>query len=135
MPQQDRIKTMTRTEAIADLRRVFLRLTNENSSMCKVAGDLEIFCHGFRRLSDAEFRERYGWLGSGEEEPRDVLEARANRWELVRQDFEEASLVCDIGVGIRGSCDGWNEFSNEQIASFYEDLFRVPVMVVSHANT
>lgn len=69
----------TRDEAIGRLRDHLVKLTDAEHSMCQVAAELKIFCRGFCRWDDAEFRRRWqGVLGRNSGLTRGQLEELAN---------------------------------------------------------
>jgi hypothetical protein len=126
---------ITRENAIKLLHHVFVQLTDKKTSMCKVAGECDIFCRGFRALNDLELRERYGWLMDGRGRNwREEMEARANRWELLRQEFDGASLVCDIVSPSEKSCRGWDEFSNDDLGRFCGEIFGGTFLVTDQSE-
>ena len=127
---------ITRDNAIRLLRHVFSQLTDKQNSMCRVASECDIFCRGFGALSDLELRERYGWLMDGRGRNwRDEMEARANRWELLRQEFDGVELVCDILSGSGQSCHGWDEFTNEDLGRFCGEIFGGTFLVTDPPQT
>lgn len=123
--------TITRTQAITDLREQFLAMTDDDHSMCQVAADRGIFCNGFSRFSDAELRERYWWIVR--KRPgitRDEIEALANLWQLAQQDVQRMPCACDVQTKLHDTCRGWHDFTNEQLALYYEQIVGRPVRVV-----
>jgi hypothetical protein len=91
------MKTITRTQAIHDLRAVLRTLVDNETSLCAAVARRGVFCRGFSRWSLAELRERYPWID--ERHPavdRTTFEAHANRWERCRQRVELGRLPCDI---------------------------------------
>lgn len=114
---------MNRDEAIARIREELLRLSDEDNCICKVAAERGIFCRGFRRFNDAELRERYDWIVR--KKPgitRDELERLANAWQLTQQEVRDAALACDVQTVLHDTCRGFDDFSDEQIASYYRQL-------------
>lgn len=116
-------ETITRNEAIARLREQLVRLTDEDTCMCKVATDKKIFCRGFAPLSDATLRERYWWIVRRRPDiSRAELELIANDWQLAQQEVREVPLACDVQTKAQDTCRGWLDFDNEQLAQFYNEL-------------
>jgi hypothetical protein len=125
------MRTLKREQAIGDIRRSLLALVDDEHSICQVATERNIFCRGFRRLSDAELARRYDWIvkRSGVT-TRAELEQRANRWQLARQRAEDEELACDVQLHDRDTCIGWDEFSNERLELYYDELCGEHVHVV-----
>ena len=116
-------EAVPRTEAIARLRSELSKLTDIENSICKVAGEKGIFCQGFERYSDAELRNRYGWIVARRPEmTREELETIANDWQLAQQEVYEMPIACDVQCRVHDTCRGWNDFTNEQLARFYFQL-------------
>src|ERR1700693_5673848 len=85
---------LSRPEAIERLRKVMKALTDEENCMCAAAARLGVFCQGFRRLSDEEFR----------------------------QEVTGAALCCDVETREHEGCHGWNTFDNRVLEEFYLKL-------------
>lgn len=114
------IETVSRDEVIGRLRSEFRKYTDVENSICKVAAERGIFCNGFRRYTDEQLRERYGWIVSKRPElTRDELEQIANDWQLAQQEVYELPVACDVQRRVHDTCRGWNDFTNEQLAKFY----------------
>ncbi len=130
MPQV-RQNSITRSEALLLLRSELSRLTDDDTSICKAAADRGIFCNGFNRYGDGELRRRYDWLAHRNPSmSRPELEAMANKWQLARQEFDEMTLACDVQQKVHDTCNGWDDFSNEDLSRFYSELTGRPVSVV-----
>ena len=112
----------SRQTAIHHLRRALHGLGDSQNSLCRTVGELDLFCRGFRGLTDQALEERYGWLAQGAFESRDRLEERANSWELARQEFTEADLPCDVGPAVCRGCGGWDNLSNAALARFCREM-------------
>ena len=114
---------VSRPELIVLLRDQLALLADEESSICKVAAERGIFCHGFHRYSDEDLKRRYGWIyrkqpgGS-----RADLEEVANRWQLARQDVTGRRTSCDVQQLEHDSCRGWDDFTSDDLARFYFEL-------------
>jgi hypothetical protein len=122
---------LSRREAIETLRRHLLSLTDEQHSICQVASEHGIFCGGFRRFPDPEFRERFHGLVSRREGlTRSQQEYLANTWQLARQILQNVGLACDAQAEAHDTCGGWDDFSNEDLARFLRELLAADVVVV-----
>lgn len=125
------IEVWHRSEAIARLRETLRRLTDDEHSLCQVAAEQGIFCHGFRRWPASEFDRRWrGALGRSTHLSREQMEQLANIWQLAEQIRCRVTLACDTRNGSQSPCRGWDEFSNADIARFCSDLLGVSVEVV-----
>lgn len=123
-------KVWSRQEAISELRRSLLKLTNEEHSMCQVAAERGIFCRGFQRWHDAEFDKRWkGLLGRSTHLSRAQMEQLANIWQLSEQIRHRVALSCDAQTIAHGACRGWDEFGNDAIARFCSDILGKNVVV------
>lgn len=128
MPRRNSI---TRSEALLLLRSELGKLVDDDTSICKAAADRGIFCHGFNRYGDGELRRRYDWLARRNPTmSRPELEAMANKWQLARQEIEEMPLACDVQTKVHDTCNGWDDFSNEEISRFYSELTGQMVSIV-----
>lgn len=121
---------VSRTAAIALLRAALLELVDDDRSICQVAAERGIFCRGFRRYSDEEFRQRYWWL-AGIGLTRKQIEQRANLWQLARQLYHDVPLACDVQQRDRDACNGWDDFSNQTLAEFYRELTGLELEITS----
>ena len=121
----------TRPEAVARLRAGLLALTDEEHSICQVAAQRGIFCHGFRRWNASEFDRRWrGAIGRSTHLTRAQMEEFANLWQLAEQIRQRVALACDTGKQVGGSCRGWDEFSNADLSRFCADVLGKNVEVV-----
>lgn len=119
-----------RPEAIAQLRAALLALTDEEHSICQVAAERGIFCHGFRRWNAAEFDRRWKFaIGRSTHLSRAQMEEFANLWQLAEQIRSRVTLACDAHGATRGACRGWEEFSNEDLSRFCADVLGKDVIV------
>ncbi len=76
-------RTRSRREAIGRLRTALLALTDDEHSICQVAAERGIFCHGFRRWNAAEFDRRWkSAIGRSTHLSRAQIEEFANLWQL-----------------------------------------------------
>jgi hypothetical protein len=125
------IQTVPRQDAIARLRKELLRFTDEENSVCKVAAERGIFCSGFHRYSDAELRKRYDWIADRRPDlSREELETIANDWQLAQQEVFELPTACDVQQRVHDTCRGWNDFTNEQLARFYQQMTGEEISIV-----
>lgn len=121
MPQTD--DSITRDQAIDLLRTAIRGMTDEETSMCKLAAERNIFCHGFARFDDEELRQCFDWIVQKQPaRSRSELEETANLWQLARQDVLGHPCACDVQQRDRDLCKGWDNFSDQQLASFYQEL-------------
>jgi len=120
----------TRSEAIGHLRRGLLRHSDGERSMCAIAGELGIFCRGFRRWPEREFHDRWkAAIGVSTHLTRGQMESLADLWQLSEQLRLGVSLACDAQTTCPGACRGWNEFSNAVLARFCDDILGRSVVV------
>ena len=99
-------------------------------SICTLAAKNGIFCKGFRRYSDAELRDRYGWIAKRvPDASRAEFEAIADRWQQARQDVMGVATACDVQQLEHDACGGWDDFSNDQLAQFLLELTGRKVVV------
>lgn len=125
---------MTRTEAIDALRSRLVKLADDDHCICDVASKLHVFCGGFSRLKSHELRERYDWIVKRRPHiTRKELEELANRWQLARQFLLEKNLACDAETLDRNLCRGWDEFSDEELATQVRELLCTEVEIVPAA--
>ena len=125
------VRVWSRTEAISHLRAYFLRMTDEDKSLCRVATERGIFCRGFRRWSVPEFDRRWrAFIGRSTHLSRPQMEEYANVWQLTEQVARGVSLACDAAGAGPAPCRGWNEFSNAVLGLFCADLLGTNVEVV-----
>ena len=57
------------------------------------------------------------------------LEDLGNRWQLARQDVREAPLACDVQTIEHDLCGGWDDFTDDDLARFYAEVFKKQVTV------
>ena len=122
--------TLTRNELIKMLRNELGAFTDADTSICKAAAEHGIFCQGFQRFGDNELRRRYGWIVRQRPDmTREQLETIANDWQLAQQEVHETPLACDVQNKVHDTCNGWSDFSNEDLAEFYKQITGRPVVV------
>jgi hypothetical protein len=121
---------ISRSSAITRLRSALVALTDDGNSICKVAAERGLFCRGFRRYSDEELRNRYGWIARRHPAAsRAELEDLANRWQLARQVFDGTQLACDAQSEEHDTCNGWDDFSNQELSGFMLEILGEEVAV------
>jgi hypothetical protein len=114
---------VSRSTLIAALREELSRRAKGDMSICRLAAQTGVFCRGFRRFSDAELKERFGWIAKkNPEATRPELEEIADRWQMARQDVLGALTSCDVQQLEHDSCGGWDDFSNEDLSAFLREL-------------
>jgi len=114
---------ISRPTLIRVLREELSRRANGEMSICRLAAQTGIFCKGFRRFTDDELRERFGWIAKkNPDAPREVLEEVADRWQLARQDVLGATTSCDVQQLEHDACGGWDDFSDADLARFLREL-------------
>lgn len=117
------VERVSRFEVISRLRRRLRKLAEPDHCVCETAGRLGVFCKGFKRLPDAEFRERFeGVAGKRKGQPRQALEALAGLDHWRRQDAAGASICCDVETQEHVSCAGWNRFDSATLERFHLKL-------------
>jgi hypothetical protein len=113
MAREPVFECLTRPEAVAVLRERLSALTDETHCACAVAAGANVFCNGFRELSDAELRRRFSWIANSRPGiPRRELESLISLYHLGRQQVAGLALCCDVETREHCGCDGWNRFDN-----------------------
>jgi hypothetical protein len=122
----------SRQIAIDRLRESLRRLTDEEHSICQVAAERGIFCHGFRRWPASEFDRRWkNAIGRSTHLSRAQMEELANVWQLAEQIRCRVALACDAQTTARSGCRGWDEFSNADLARYCGDILGENVVVTA----
>lgn len=119
------MKTITRNDAIEMLRKKCTALVDDEHSLCEVASREKILCGGFAQWSFGELKARHDWIVKRRPHiTRKELEDLANRWQLARQYVNEEGLACDNQIREKHHpiCHGWDEFSDEDLATFCKEL-------------
>src|SRR5215212_3429136 len=115
------IESVSREEALSRLRGELVKLTDPETCVCKAAADNHLFCNGFNRYSDDELRRRYAWIVRKRPDiTRAELETIANAWQLAQQDVKNLPSACDVQESVRDTCRGWSDFTNDELAEFYQ---------------
>ncbi len=118
---------VSRESLIERLRQELLRLTGDDQSICRMAAERGIFCHGFNRFTDAELRGRLRWIA--ERRPgatRAEMEDLGDRWQLARQEVKALPTSCDVQKREKDLCGGWDDFTDEDLLRFYNELSFTP---------
>jgi len=124
------IEHLTRPEAIARLRERLKTFAENDHCVCETVGRLGVFCGGFKRLSDAEFKQRFQWIAVRRpNDPRQGLEALASMYHEGRQEATGAEICCDIETKEHGGCDGWNQFDATALERFHLAMMGSPIKV------
>ena len=127
---QPQFNAMSREALIAALREELVSRA-DGRSICTMAAEKGIFCGGFSRFTDAELRERFGWIACKRPKAsRADLENVADGWQLARQEVLGVETACDVQSKEHDLCNGWDDFSNEDLAGFYQELTGNEVRVV-----
>ena len=131
MPQIERkSKTISRGGAIDILRAQLVKLAGDDVSICKIAAEKNIFCRGLHRHSDVELRRRFDWINARNPRmPRAEMEAVVDRWQLARQEVDQLPTACDVQQLEHDGCNGWDDFSNEDLSRFCLELTGRSVVV------
>jgi hypothetical protein len=133
MPEGPRV--WTRSETIARLRESLLKLSDDEHSMCQVAAQRGIFCRGFQRWHDHEFHDRWkAIIGESTHLTRLQMEELANVWQLTEQIRNRVCLACDAQTMSHGACRGWDEFSNETLAGYCNEILGQNVVVTDRQD-
>jgi hypothetical protein len=125
------MRVLTRPQLIDRLRNYLLGLVDDEHSMCSVAASRDIFCRGFRRLTDEELRQRYDWIVKTRPKiSREKLEDLANRFQIGRTEALGAELTCDAQFRAGDTCMGWAEFPNEELVRYHKEWLGEEVVVL-----
>ena len=128
---KDEVQHLSRPEAIEILRDLLLkRKKDKDHCMCAAAARLGIFCRGFSRLSDEEFRKKFRWISSTRPgAPRKELEEAVHLYHEARQDVTGAEICCDVETREHAGCDGWNTFDNATLETFFLEIAGRPARI------
>jgi hypothetical protein len=131
------MKQITRTQAIEALRTKLLALADDEHSICDVAAQRGIYCHGFAQWSFGELKKRHPTIVRSRKAitPAELREL-ANRWQLARQEVRHEALACDAQMheGPLQMCKGWGTWSTADLSRFYEEMTGEQVEVVADAR-
>jgi hypothetical protein len=125
-----RIDHLSRPKAIEILRMSLEAVCDDEHCACAAAAHLGVFCQGFRKLSDAEFRKRFDWIARKRPKAsRAELERLVSLYHLGRQEVTGSSICCDAETRDHCACDGWNMFDNHQLEQFCLELAGRPIRI------
>jgi hypothetical protein len=127
------MRTISRSQAIANLRRELLKLVDEEHSLCLVAARRGLICNGLGRWSTAELVRRLPWRTPSAAPERAEVERLANDWLSAFQDRPSGRLPCDPAPGRASLCAGWEEFYEGELARFHREMCGEEVRVVPDA--
>jgi hypothetical protein len=131
VPRNRPIEVMTRPQAIERIRRCLSAGETDQQCACVVASRYGVFCGGFSKLSDKEFRQRYHWIvrkrpGASREE----LERLASLYHIGRQQVTGSAVCCDVETREHCGCDGWNAYDSRTLESVCFDLTGEVIQIV-----
>jgi hypothetical protein len=129
------MKSLSRQACTEALRAKLHSLVDENHSMCQVAAEKGIYCHGFAQWSFDELKRRYWWLADRRPSVTRVeLERLANIWQVARQQVFGTQLACDTQTLEHDTCMGFDGWTNADLARYHAELLGEPVEVVDDAE-
>jgi hypothetical protein len=118
---------LSRESLIERLRPELLRLAGDDRSICRLAAERAISCHGFNRFSDADLRQRLHWIAQRRPDTtRAEMEDLGDRWQLARQEVDHLPTACDVQTREHDLCGGWDDFTDEDLVRLYDELSRTP---------
>ena len=107
---------LSRPAAIALVRQRLSALCDDDHCACAATARSNVFCGGFRALSDRDLRARFSWIaGTRPGISREELEHLISLYHLGRQEVAGFSLCCDVETREHCGCDGWNRFDNRDL--------------------
>ena len=118
------MKQLTREAAIQDLRDALVASAGEHS-LCRVAKEKHIYCGGFGQWKLHELKARYPQITRSRGRlSRAQMEDLADRWQLARQQVLGEELSCDVQMreGRLRTCEGWDEFEDQELERFHAEL-------------
>ena len=117
------MRTLTRHQAIDELRQRMLELVDEDHSICEVATRQGLCCHGFAQWDFDQLKQRYWWIADRRPQvTRPELERLANIWQVARQQVLGTDLSCDTQTVEHDTCNGWDQWDNPTLARYFEEL-------------
>ena len=106
-------ESLSRPAAVAILRERLSALCESGECACAAAARTDLFCGGFRALSDEELRRRFDWIARTRPGvSREELERLISLYHLGRQEVDGLLICCDVETREHCGCDGWNRFDN-----------------------
>jgi len=130
------MKELTREQVIDDLREALLAAGDDEHSICRIAQEKGLFCHGFAQWKLHELKHRYPQITRSRRHPtRAEMEELADRWQMARQMVSGDALACDLQMheGELRTCRGWDEFDDAQLERFHVELCGEPVHITGGA--
>ena len=127
------MKQISRIQAIEDIRSALWTLVDDDTSLCKAVADRGVFCRGFSQWSFDELKQCFsGHVRNPPDIDREELERFANLWQRARQHRPSGRLPCDVPLSMLRitPCAGWDEFYENDLASFHQELCGEEVQVV-----
>lgn len=122
--------SISRTDAIDLLRTELMQHTDRETSLCMAAANKGIFCKGYKALTEEDLRERYAWIVRKRPDvTRQDLESIGNLWQLTQQEVHGLPCACDVQSKLGDTCQGWREFSNDELSRHYFNLTRRVIQV------
>jgi hypothetical protein len=123
---------VSRESLIERLRRELLRVAGDDQSICRLAAERGIFCHGFSQFSDADLRQRLHWIAQRRPDAtRAEMEDLGDRWQLARQEVDGLLTSCDVQKREQDLCGGWDDFTDEDLLRFYNELSCTPAVAAT----
>jgi len=130
------VKTLKRSFVIDKLREFLVNFTDDDHSMCEEAARRGILCKGFRKFTTPELKQKFDYMVKHRPAiTRPQLEELINQYELARQEVHHVPLACDAATIDQDLCMGWNEFSNEDLARFYQNWYGEEITVLPSEGT
>ena len=121
--------TLSRQSLIDVLRQELLKQA-DGRSICRLAAEDGILCGGFLRFSSAELRKRFPWLvRKRPAATRSEIEGLGDVWQLARQEVLDVPTACDVQGQEHDLCNGWDDFSDDELSAFYQELMGKAVRI------
>jgi hypothetical protein len=121
---------LTRLEAIETIREQLWAKTPEHTCACASTHPLGVVCGGFRRLAEAEFRDRFGWLAANRPNlTRRQLEDLVCAHHASRQETLGLATCCDVETMEHCGCEGWETFDDRTLERICLELTGSPVQI------
>jgi hypothetical protein len=123
---------VSRASLIESLRQKLLGLAGEDQSICRLAAERGIFCHGFNRFSDADLKQRLHWIARRRPDAtRAEIEELGDRWQMARQEVDHLPASCDVQMREQDLCGGWDDFTDQDLARFCDELSCAPMIAAT----
>jgi len=127
------MRTITRNQAIRELRPELRRLVESDASLCSAVARRDVFCRGFAQWSLRELRARFPRIAAQHPDAdREAFVALADRWVASRCAAEQGRLPCDVAALHRDEspCAGWDDLYEAELGSSVGELCGEAVRVV-----